>query len=59
MITKTQILSSLESLPENLTLDQVIDQLIFIEKVKKGQDNSEKGKVISKTEAKKRLNKWM
>jgi len=59
MITKTQILSSLESLPENLTLDQVIDQLIFIEKVKKGQDDSEKGKVISKTEAKKRLNKWM
>jgi hypothetical protein len=59
MITKTQILHSLENLPENLTLDQVIDQLIFIEKVKKGQDDSDKGKVISKTEAKKQLNKWM
>jgi len=59
MITKTQILHSLESLPENLTLDQVIDQLIFIEKVKKGQDDSDQGKVISKTEAKKQLNKWM
>jgi len=43
MITKTQIINSLEKLPENLTIDQVVDHLIFIEKVQKGLDDSANG----------------
>ena len=42
MITKTQIKNSLDNLPENVTVDQVIDQLIFIEKIQKGLDDSKK-----------------
>jgi hypothetical protein len=59
MITKTQILSTLDKLPENLTIDQLIDHLIFIEKVQKGMDDSVKGKVNSKKEAKEKLKKWL
>ena len=40
MITKTQITDSLNNLPENLTVDQVIDQLVVIEKVQKGLEDS-------------------
>jgi hypothetical protein len=59
MITKTQILSTLDKLPENLTIDQLIDHLIFIEKVQKGMDDSAKGKINSKKEAKEKLKKWL
>jgi len=59
MITKTQIKTSLEKLPENVTIDQVIDQLIFLEKVQKGQSDSKNGRINSKDEAKKKLNKWI
>jgi predicted transcriptional regulator len=59
MITKTQIINSLEKLPENLTLDQIVDHLIFIEKVQKGLDDSEKGRVYTKDQAKKKLKKWL
>jgi hypothetical protein len=59
MITKTQIINSLENLPENVTLDQVIDQLIFIEKVQKGQEDSRNGRINTKEEAKKKLEKWL
>jgi len=48
MITKTQTKNSLENLPENVTVDQVIDQLLFIEKIQKGLDDSKNGRINSK-----------
>ena len=59
MITKTQIINSLDKLPENLTIDQVVDHLIFIEKVQKGLDDSVNGRVYTKEEARQKLNKWL
>jgi predicted transcriptional regulator len=59
MITKTHLLSTFDKLPENLTIDQVIDHIIFVEKVQKGLDDSENGRVHTKEEARKKLNKWL
>jgi len=59
MITKTHLISSLEKLPENLTIDQVIDHIIFMEKVQRGLDDSANGRVHSKEEARKKLGKWL
>jgi len=59
MITKTSLINSLEKLPENLTIDQVIDHIIFMEKVQKGLDDSANGRVYSKGEARKKLSKWL
>lgn len=59
MITKTQIINTLEKLPENLTVDQVIDHLIFLEKVQKGLDDSASGRTFSKEEAREKLRKWL
>ncbi|MEI7526158.1 MAG: hypothetical protein WCJ95_17570 [Mariniphaga sp.] len=59
MITKTLIKKSLDNLPENVTVDQVIDQLIFIEKIQKGLDDSESGRTNSKEVAKEKLSKWI
>lgn len=59
MIKKIQIKNSLKNLPENISIDQMIDHLIFIEKVQKGQDDSKNGRINSKEEAKKKLNNWV
>jgi predicted transcriptional regulator len=59
MITKTHLLSTFDKLPENLTIDQVIDHIIFVEKVQKGLEDSENGRVYTKEEVKKKLNKWL
>lgn len=59
MITKTQIKNSLDNLPENLSVDQVIDHLIFIEKIQKGMDDSKNGRINSKEEAKRKLSRWI
>ena len=59
MFTKTQLIDSMSHLPEKLTIDQVIDHIIFVEKVQKGLADSENGRVNSKEEAKQKLSKWL
>ena len=59
MITKTQIIDSLSNLPENLTLDQVIDHLVVVEKIQKGLEDSANGHVYNKDQAKEKLKKWL
>ncbi|KPL22539.1 MAG: hypothetical protein AMS23_07750 [Bacteroides sp. SM1_62] len=59
MITKTQLINSLNKLPENLTVDQVIDHIIFVEKVQKGLDDVAQGRVNTKNEARDKLKKWL
>ena len=58
MITKTLLIQTLEKLPENLTIDQVIDQVILLEKVQKGLDDSANGWINTKEQAKEKLSKW-
>ena len=57
MISKTQLISSMDKLPENLTIDQVIDHIIFVEKIQKGLSDSLNGNTYSKEEAKQKLGK--
>ena len=59
MLTKTQIINSLDKLPEHLTIDQVVDHLIFVEKVQKGLNDSAKGHINTKDEAKQKLQRWL
>ena len=59
MITKTKLITSFDNLPENLNINQVIEHIIFVEKVQKGLSDSENGRVNSKDEARKKLGKWL
>ena len=36
MLTKVRVKKSIENLPDSFTIDELIDQLIFIEKVEEG-----------------------
>jgi predicted transcriptional regulator len=59
MLTKTQIIDSLNNLPENVTIDQVIEHLVVVDKVQRGFNDSAEGKVYSKEEAREQLKKWL
>ena len=51
MITKEKLLAQIESFPENISIDELIDRLIFIEKLENRILESEK----EETKAKKNL----
>jgi len=59
MITKTQLINTLNKLPENLTVDQLIDHLIFVDKVQKGLDDSANGRTYTNEEAREKLKKLL
>jgi len=58
MLTKSKLKKSLENLPESFSIDELIERLIFIEKVEEGLKQSENGEVISNDDVKKMIDKW-
>jgi len=52
MLTKDQVNNTIKTLPDSFTIDQLIEQLIFMEKVEEGYQQSEAGKVISNEDVK-------
>ena len=59
MITKAQLQSVSDKLPDVFTIDDVIDRLIFVEKVQTGLQQSRNNIVNTKVEAEQKLSKWL
>jgi Zn-dependent alcohol dehydrogenase len=58
MLTKDKVNKTIETLPASFTIDELIDQLIFMEKVDEGYQHSESGKVISNEDVKLIIERW-
>jgi predicted transcriptional regulator len=59
MLTKEKIHYTIDSLPDNLTIDQVIDQMILLDKIEQGIKDVDEGRIYSSEEVKEKLNKWL
>lgn len=59
MITKEKVEQTLKQLPEEFSVDELIDRLIFLEKVERGLKDSREGRTISFEDAKERMSKWL
>jgi len=59
MLSRTQVFNTVERLPEQFSIDQLIDKLIFIDKVETGLKQSILGNVNTKEQAKQKLSKWL
>ena len=58
MLTKEKLNKTINNLPDSFTIDELIDQLIFFEKVEEGLKESEEGKVVSNEDVKLMIDKW-
>lgn len=59
MTTKDKVISGIKNLPDNSSIDDILDQIILIEKIEKGIDQSNRDEVVSDDELEKRLGKWL
>lgn len=59
MLTKENIKKSIDALPENPSLDEVIDRLIMLDKVEQGLYDIRNGNTLSTSEVQDRLEKWL
>ncbi|MEI6050440.1 MAG: hypothetical protein WCS03_16185 [Bacteroidota bacterium] len=59
MTIKDKIISGIQNLPDSVTIDDILDQILLIEKIEKGIDQSNKNQVVPDDELDKRLGKWL
>ncbi|MDQ3108690.1 MAG: hypothetical protein M3R17_02250 [Bacteroidota bacterium] len=59
MLSKAKVLKSIKDLPDNFSIEEVFDKIIFLNKIETGRQQSKEWKVFSTEEAKKRLGKWL
>ena len=58
MLTKEKVNRTINNLPDKFTIDELIDKLIFMEKIEEGLQQSEEGKVVSNEDLKVIIDKW-
>ena len=56
MITKDQVISSLKDMPDQFSIDELMDKLILLQKIEKGLEQSKAGEVYLTGEAKEMQN---
>jgi len=58
MLTKEKVNKTINNLPDKFTIDELIDKLIFMEKIEEGLQQSEEGKVVTNEDLKVIIDKW-
>jgi hypothetical protein len=58
IIRKTKLIETLGDLPEEFSIDELVDRLIIIQKVEEAQKQSKEGLKYSEDEAKNMIKKW-
>jgi hypothetical protein len=58
MLTKSLVTKQLEKLPNEFTLDDLVEQLILVQKIEKGLKDSDENKIISEEELDTEIEKW-
>lgn len=58
MVTKNQVIKSLKEMPDQFSIDELMDKLILLQKIEMGLEQSKKGDVHTTQEAKELLKKW-
>lgn len=56
---KTQLIESIQDMPEEFSVDELMERLIVLQKIEEGQQQIQAGKFYTEEEAKKKLEKWL
>jgi predicted transcriptional regulator len=59
MLTKEKVKKTIDRLPDSFTVDQVVEELVVLDKIEKGLKEVEEGKVYSTQQVKDQLTKWL
>ena len=57
-MTKTVVQESLEKMPDEFPVEELIERLLFVQSVQEGLLQSERGETIPLEEVRQRLRKW-
>lgn len=58
MLTKTKVIKAINQLPDEFSIDEMVDKMILLEKIERGLAQSERGEVISDESLELEIAKW-
>ncbi|MDF9801445.1 putative transcriptional regulator [Catalinimonas alkaloidigena] len=56
---KTQLLETIQDMPEEFSVDELMERLMILQKIEEGQQQIQAGQFYTEEEAKKKLEKWL
>jgi len=59
MLTKDKVRKTIDRLPENFTVDQIVEELVILDKIGAGLNDIEEGRVFSTDQVKQELKTWL
>jgi hypothetical protein len=59
MLTKEEVLKTVNDLPGEFSFEDILDRLLLLNKIDIGIEQSNNGETLSTTEAKESLTKWL
>jgi predicted transcriptional regulator len=58
MLTKTNVIKTISKFPDNFSIDEMVDEMILLDKIERGIQDADNGRVISENELDKRIEEW-
>ncbi len=59
MLTREKIIDTIKKLPEQFSLDEVLDRIILLDKMETGLQQSEKGQITPEDKLDGKLPEWL
>ena len=59
MTTKEKLVRAIEELPDDATIEDAMERLLFLAKLERGIEQADAGETISHAEVKERMAKWL
>jgi len=59
MLTKEQLLKYISELPDQFSIDELMDKILFLHKIETGLEQSKDDQIIPHDQVKDRLKKWL
>lgn len=56
---KLQILETIQGMPDEFSVHELIERLMILHKIEEGQRQVQEGKIYTEEEAKKKLDSWL
>jgi predicted transcriptional regulator len=59
MITKERLIQVINRMPEKISLEEVIEELVFLSKIEQGLNDVESGRIYTDSIVAEKMEKWL
>jgi predicted transcriptional regulator len=59
MLTKDKVKKTIDRLPDNFTVDQLVEELVVLNKIEEGLKDIEDGRIFTTDQVKQELKVWL